>query len=135
MDRDVLVVGEALVDVVRRADGSVAEHAGGSAANVAVALARLGRPVRFATAIADDRYGGIVAAYIGRDGVRLASDPEVIGRTATAQATLADDGSATYEFDLEWRLGRFRTSRARWSCTRARSVRCCSPERPRCSTC
>lgn len=105
MDRDVLVVGEALVDVVRRADGSLAEHAGGSAANVAVALARLGRPVRFATAIADDRYGGIVAAYIGRDGVRLASDPEVIGRTATAQATLAADGSASYEFDLEWRLG------------------------------
>lgn len=105
MDRDVLVVGEALVDVVRRADGSVAEHAGGSAANVAVALARLGRPVRFATAIADDRYGGIVAAYVGRDGVRLAADPEVVERTASAQATLAADGSASYEFDLEWRLG------------------------------
>lgn len=105
MDRDVLVVGEALVDVVRRADGSVAEHAGGSAANVAVALARLGRPVRFATAIADDRYGGLVAAYLGRDGVRLASEPEVIDRTASAQATLAADGSASYEFDLEWRLG------------------------------
>lgn len=105
MERDVLVVGESLVDVVRRADGSVAEHAGGSAANVAVALARLGRPVRFATALADDRYGGIVAAHIGRDGVRLASDPEVVARTATAQATLAEDGSASYEFDLEWRLG------------------------------
>jgi fructokinase len=105
MERDVLVVGESLVDVVRRADGSVEEHAGGSAANVAVALARLGRPVRFATAIADDRYGGLVAAHIGRDGVRLASEPEVIARTATAQATLAADGSASYEFDLEWRLG------------------------------
>ncbi len=105
MDPDVLVVGEALVDVVRRADGTVVEHAGGSAANVAVALSRLGRPVRFATAIADDRLGGIVAAYVGRDGVRLASDPEVIARTASAQATLAEDGSASYEFDLEWRLG------------------------------
>ena len=105
MDRDVLVVGESLVDVVRRADGSVVEHAGGSAANVAVALARLGRPVRFATAIADDRYGGIVAAHIGRDGVRLASDPEVVERTASAAAMLAVDGSASYEFDLEWRLG------------------------------
>jgi fructokinase len=105
MDRDVLVVGEALVDVVRRADGSLVEHAGGSAANVAVALARLGRPVRLATALADDRLGGIVAAYLGRDGVRLASDPEVVERTASAQATLAADGSASYQFDLEWRLG------------------------------
>ncbi|WP_182524532.1 PfkB family carbohydrate kinase [Nocardioides dongkuii] len=104
MDGDVLVVGESLVDVVQRADGSVVEHAGGSAANVAVALARLGRPVRFATAIADDRYGGLVAAHIGRDGVRLAVDPEVVERTASARATLAVDGSASYEFDLEWRL-------------------------------
>ena len=36
--------GESLVDIVRGADGSTVEYAGGSAANVAVALARLGRP-------------------------------------------------------------------------------------------
>ena len=38
-----MVVGEALVDVVHTADGETGEHPGGSAANVAVALARLGR--------------------------------------------------------------------------------------------
>ncbi|HEY1135039.1 MAG TPA: PfkB family carbohydrate kinase [Nocardioides sp.] len=100
-----LVVGEALVDVVRRADGGVDERAGGSAANVAVALARLGRPTWFATAIADDRYGAILAAHIGRDGVRLASDPETIARTSSAVAAIDADGAASYEFDLEWRLG------------------------------
>lgn len=100
-----LVVGEALVDVVRRADGGSDERAGGSAANVAVALARLGRPTWFATAMADDRYGAILAAHIGRDGVRLAADPETIGRTSSAVATIAADGAASYEFDLEWRLG------------------------------
>ena len=42
-----MVVGEALVDVVHTADGETGEHPGGSAANVAVALARLGRGVRF----------------------------------------------------------------------------------------
>ncbi|MCR1982067.1 hypothetical protein NSA53_07415, partial [Cellulosimicrobium cellulans] len=42
-NRHVLVVGEALVDVVHRADGSVAEHPGGSLANVALTLGRLGR--------------------------------------------------------------------------------------------
>ncbi|MDF9717843.1 carbohydrate kinase [Nocardioides sp. ChNu-153] len=100
-----LVAGESLVDVVRRPDGTVEERAGGSAANVAVALVRLGRPTWFATALADDRLGGILAAHLGRDGVRLAADPEVVGRTSSAVATIDADGAASYEFDLEWRLG------------------------------
>lgn len=101
---DVLVVGEALIDVVRAADGSVAEHPGGSGANVAVALARLGRPVRFATAWADDSRGAALAAHLSRARVRLAADPQVLTRTASATATLGADGAATYDFDLEWRL-------------------------------
>lgn len=100
-----LVVGESLVDVVNRPDGTVEERAGGSAANVAVALARLQRPTWFATAIADDRLGGILAAQLGRDGVRLASDPETIERSSSAVATIDERGAASYEFDLEWRLG------------------------------
>ena len=104
MDRDVLVVGESLVDIVRGADGSTVEYAGGSAANVAVALARLGRPVRFATSYADDERGRLVAAHLGAAGVRLASDPGAVTRTSTALATIGADGAAHYEFDLEWRL-------------------------------
>ncbi len=42
---DVLVVGEALVDIVRQQDGQVAEHPGGSPANVALGLGRLGHQV------------------------------------------------------------------------------------------
>lgn len=105
MDRDVLVVGESLVDIVHRADGTTEEYAGGSAANVAVALARLGRPVRFATAWADDDRGAVLAEHLARAGVELAGDPHVLGRTATAAATIGADGAATYEFDLDWRLG------------------------------
>lgn len=105
MERDVLVVGEALIDIVHDADGSTREHAGGSAANVAVALARLGRPVRFATAWGDDERGRVLADHVARAGVALASDPLVLGRTATAAATIGADGAATYDFDLEWRLG------------------------------
>ncbi|WP_082574627.1 MULTISPECIES: PfkB family carbohydrate kinase [unclassified Nocardioides] len=105
MDRDVLVVGEALVDVVHAADGSSREYAGGSAANVAVALARLGRPVRFVTAWADDARGGVLAGHLAGAGVSLASDPQVLERTATAAATIGADGSASYVFDLDWRLG------------------------------
>jgi fructokinase len=105
MERDVLVIGEALVDIVHAADGSSQEYAGGSAANVAVALARLGRPVRFVTAWADDTRGAVLAEHLAGAGVTLASDPRVLERTATAAATLGADGSASYEFDLEWRLG------------------------------
>ncbi|ANH36893.1 2-dehydro-3-deoxygluconokinase [Nocardioides dokdonensis FR1436] len=100
-----MVVGEALVDVVRTADGAVGEHAGGSAANVAVALARLGRPVRFATAYADDERGALLARHLAGAGVRLASDPHVVRRTSTAEATIGTDGGASYVFDLDWRLG------------------------------
>jgi fructokinase len=101
---DVLVMGESLVDVVLAADGSTTEHVGGSAANVAVALARLGRQVRFATSFADDRRGRMVAEHLDRAGVRLANRPHAVDRTATAVATLDADGAADYEFDLEWVL-------------------------------
>ena len=104
-DRDALVVGESLVDVVRRADGTTTEYAGGSAANVAVALARLGRPVRLATAFAADRHGAMVREHLDRSGVAFAADPGVVGRTSTALATIGPDGAASYEFDLDWRLG------------------------------
>lgn len=105
MSRDALVIGEALVDIVHAADGTTVEHAGGSAANVAVALSRLGRPVRFATAWADDARGRMLAEHLARAAVELATDPVVLERTATAAATIGADGAASYDFDLEWRLG------------------------------
>jgi fructokinase len=105
MDRDVLVVGESLVDIVHAADGSTTEYAGGSAANVAVALSRLGREVRFVTAWADDPRGRLLADHLAGAGVELAGDPLVLDRTATAAATIGADGAASYEFDLDWRIG------------------------------
>ncbi|MCW2796016.1 carbohydrate kinase [Nocardioides sp.] len=104
MDPDVLVVGESLVDIVRSADGTFLEYAGGSAANVAVALARLGRPVRFATSYADDRHGRMIDEHLDSAGVRLAADPGAVLSTSTAEATIGADGAASYVFDLEWRL-------------------------------
>jgi fructokinase len=95
----VLVVGEALVDVVRG-------HAtpGGSPANVAVGLARLEVPVELATRFGTDVYGVLLAKHLAGNRVRLASgtvDPAF--RTATATATLDPGGVASYEFDMDWR--------------------------------
>lgn len=104
MTQVALVVGEALVDVVHRSDGSVTEFPGGSAANVAVALARLQRPVLFDTCFADDHYGGMLRAHLDRAGVRLAGDPGSVTHSSSAVATIGDDGAASYVFDIDWRL-------------------------------
>jgi fructokinase len=99
-----LVVGEALVDIVVSPDGSSREHVGGSPANVAIGLARLGHPVELATHIGDDDRGHRVRAHLERDGVRLVEGSVTAARTPTATATLDDAGVATYTFDLAWDL-------------------------------
>ncbi len=98
-------MGESLVDIVVGADGSEAERPGGSAANAAVALARLDRPVRFATSYGDDDRGAAIADHLAADAVVLAGDPHVVPRTSTAVARIGADGAATYDFDVAWRLG------------------------------
>src|SRR5687767_4681828 len=102
MSETALVVGESLVDIVRGGDGSTVEFPGGSAANVAVALARLGRRVGFATSWGEDVRGRTLAERLRRDGVELATDPHAVGHTSTAVATIGSDGAASYEFDLAW---------------------------------
>jgi fructokinase len=98
-----LVVGEALVDMVDRG-GQVTEYPGGSPANVAVALARLDRRVRFASAYADDRLGRTLADHLGKAGIQPAGDPAAVDHTSSAQVTIGPDGSASYVFDIDWRL-------------------------------
>ncbi len=100
MKRSVLVIGECLVDIVNNSDGSVSEHPGGSPANVAVALARLGTPVELATAYADDRLGALLDQHLADSGVALAVDPHVLDHTSSAVATIGPTGSASYVFDI-----------------------------------
>jgi fructokinase len=104
MQRGVLVVGESLVDIVQTQSGNLHEYAGGSAANVAVALARLGRPTRLATSFAQDHHGELIARHLEQAGVVLACDPAAVGRTSTARATIGTAGAAEYTFDIDWQL-------------------------------
>src|SRR3954464_3333634 len=101
----VLVVGEALVDILVRADGAETEHPGGSPLNVAIGLSRLGRDTHLLTRIGQDERGHSVLSHLASSGVRLVEGSVLPVTTATAAATLAPDGSATYEFDLQWELG------------------------------
>ncbi len=100
----VLVVGEALIDVVHRADGSVDEHPGGSLANVALTLGRLGRDARLATWLGTDAHGEAVRSWLDDSAVTLAPGSTRADRTSVATAHLDGQGAATYEFDLEWRV-------------------------------
>lgn len=100
---DVVVVGEALIDVVSRPDGDV-EHPGGSPANVAYGLGRLGVSTGLLTAIGDDARGAAIEAHLASAGVELLPGARSLARTASATATIAADGSASYVFDIDWRL-------------------------------
>jgi len=99
-----LVIGEALVDAVVHPDGTAAEHPGGSPANVALGLARLGKRAELLTHLAEDDRGRSVRTHLETSGVVVLPQSFGATRTPTALARLDDDGVATYEFDLSWDL-------------------------------
>lgn len=96
----VLVVGEALVDIVD-AEGQVTSHVGGSPANVAIGLGRLGRSVTLLTQIGDDPSGEQIRAHLAESHVILSASA-ASRRTSTATARIQPGGHATYEFDIAW---------------------------------
>ncbi|MCC2033281.1 carbohydrate kinase family protein [Microbacterium allomyrinae] len=98
----IVVVGEALVDIVHRASGSIDETPGGSPANVALVLGRLGLGPTLVTRFADDDRGLRVRRWLEDSGVVVAV--AAAPRTSTAVAHLDESGAATYEFDLDWDL-------------------------------
>lgn len=110
----VVVVGEALVDIVVPAEGEPSSAVGGSPLNVAVGLARLGVPTVLITRIGDDEHGRWVAEHAREAGVELTDSSVVAGSTtSTATAHLDEDRAARYEFDLVWDLDHHRLPEAR----------------------
>lgn len=102
MDTDVLVVGEALIDIVAGDDGADRELVGGSPANVAVGLARQGHATRLLTRIGRDERGRRIATQIEESGARVDERSFTDAPTSTARARLRPDGSAEYEFAIDW---------------------------------
>jgi fructokinase len=88
-----VVVGEALVDV--DADGRA--RPGGSPYNVAIGLARLGRPVAFGGRFSADEYGRLLREHALESGVDLSCSPAAAEPTTTARVRLRN-GVAEYEF-------------------------------------
>ncbi|TDC65502.1 carbohydrate kinase [Micromonospora sp. KC207] len=100
----ITVVGESLVDLIEEPTGEAIAYPGGSPANVAVALARLGEPTTLLTQLGDDAYGRLLRAHLAGSGVRL--DPASVSdlpRTSVARTQLGADGQARYDFAIDWR--------------------------------
>jgi len=100
-----VVVGEALVDLVgQRGSRTLVAHPGGSPANVALGLARLGNQVTLMTRLGRDSLGEMISTHLQASGVRVDGGPGEGTSTSLAIATLAA-GSATYDFRIEWDVG------------------------------
>lgn len=97
----IVVAGEALIDLIVRADGEIVPIAGGSPFNSVRAIARLGVPASWVGGLSSDRFGrmledGLAADGVGRDQVQRTELP-----TTLALAELGADGSASYRFYTE----------------------------------
>jgi fructokinase len=100
-----VVIGEALVDLVgQRGSRTMVAHPGGSPANVALGLARLGDPVTLMTRLGRDAFGEMISTHLQDSGVRVDAGPDEGARTSLAVASLAA-GIATYDFRIEWDIG------------------------------
>ncbi|WP_406387935.1 carbohydrate kinase [Streptomyces sp. NBC_00887] len=98
-----LVIGECVADIVREPGAADRVHAGGSPANVAYGLARLGRSTTLLTQLGQDVNGRLIRDHLASAGVRVHTD----GRgapTPSAAVTLDDAGRASYTFEITWSL-------------------------------
>lgn len=98
---EVLVIGEALVDVVKKGSWAT-EHVGGSPANVAVGLGRRGVPTALLTQIGDDLYGQVIADHLASSHVHVLPHSITTRPTSTAAAHIGTDGQVQYVFDVHW---------------------------------
>ncbi len=113
--RHLLVVGEALVDLLPAGDDGrgnmlLEGRFGGSPANVAVGLARLDVPVGFAGRLARSGYGPWIRKHLEAEGIDMSASVDAGEACTLAVVTLDGTGAATYEFygpgtaDWAWEL-------------------------------
>lgn len=97
----IVVAGEALVDLIVRADDTIAAIPGGGPYNAARAIARLGAEVAWLGGLSSDRFGRELEAGLIADGVSTALVQRTEQPTTLALAELDAAGAASYRFYTE----------------------------------
>ncbi|WP_326820621.1 carbohydrate kinase family protein [Streptosporangium sp. NBC_01756] len=102
----VAVLGECVADAFATGSASQGELIlrvlpGGSPANTAVALSRLGTPTRFFGRISRDSFGGLFRTHLEASGVDLTGCVTADEPSTLAVATLDESGQAGYSFHAE----------------------------------
>ena len=96
----ILVIGEALIDLIGLGDQNYEAVVGGANANVALALAVRGEKQAFLGRISDDGFGRLIRNHLTSHGVNLDLAISASEQTSLAVATINQDGVATYSFYL-----------------------------------
>ena len=96
----ITVAGEALIDIVIDASGSVTAHPGGAPFNVARTIARLGGDCQFLGKLSDDGFGEQLRSTLEEAGVQTAVANATPAPTTLAIARLDEFGTAEYRFYL-----------------------------------
>ena len=104
MDPEILLIGEALIDIVRRPSQEPQFCPGGSPMNVAIGLGRLGHHPTLATWFGKDEFGRTIADHCQASGVSILEGSDAAPRTPTADARLDEAGHATYVFDIDLQM-------------------------------
>lgn len=97
----VLVIGEALIDVVHGINGEIRNIPGGSQANTAVALARLGIKTYMKARTSSDQFGTEIRKYLTNQDVNLDYSLVADSPSSVINAFIQKDGSAKYEANLK----------------------------------
>lgn len=97
----VAIAGEALIDLIRRADGNYEPCLGGALYNLGRALARQGVGALYLNPLSRDRFGRELAAQLAADGVQLAQPTPVAEVTSLAVVNLTEHGHPDYAFYRE----------------------------------
>lgn len=101
---DLLVIGECVADIVREPGTADRVHPGGSPANVAYGLARLGHGATLLTQLGADGNGRLIRDHLTAAGVDVRTDGST-APTPSAVVTLDGAGRAAYVFEITWSLG------------------------------
>lgn len=97
----VATAGEALIDMVGRADGSFVPCLGGAVYNLTRALALQGVPTLYLNPVSSDRFGRALAQALAQSGAQLAQVQPVAEVTALAMVALDEAGHPDYAFYRE----------------------------------